>query len=291
MNQSLMPLKLDLASLSSVDYYFNQIRKIPVLSAEAEQSLAEDFYYHQNLEAARQLVVSNLRFVVYIAQGYTNYGLPINDLVQEGNIGLMKAVKRFNPTMKVRLISFAVHWIKAEIQEFILRNWRIVKVATTKAKRKLFFNLRKAKKHLGWSTQKEIKSVAQELGVPAETVQEMEAHLISKDISFNTYADDSHQEDTIKAAYLPVAAFSDGRYNPEQLLEGNNFADWSTQSLKQALEVLDKRSRNIIVQRWLTEPKSKLKDLARYYNISIERIRQLEKNAIKILRQTLAEPA
>jgi RNA polymerase sigma-32 factor len=289
MSTHLIPSQFDIVSNNSLDAYLNQIKRIPVLSAEAEQILAKEFFYHKNLEAARKLVMSNLRFVVYIAQGYANYGLAMNDLIQEGNIGLMKAVKRFNPDMKVRLISFAVHWIKAEIQEFILRNWRMVKMATTKAKRKLFFNLRKNKQHLGWSTHQEVKTVAKELGIKPETVREMEMHLSAQDMSLENYLDDTHSEDKTNQSRLPMMAFSDSRYDPESLVSTHDFSEWSTNALYKALESLDKRSREIIMQRWLNEPKVKLRTLAERYGLSMERIRQLERNAIKTLRTALEE--
>lgn len=289
MSNSIVLSKGSLTPTNSLDAYLNQIRQIPVLSEQAEQALAQDFYQNKNLEAARQLVVSNLRFVAYIAQGYSNYGLAMNDLIQEGTLGLMKAVKRFNPNMKVRLISFAVHWIKAEIQEFILRNWRIVKVATTKAKRKLFFNLRKSKKHLGWATHQEVKTVAKELGVKPETVRDMEIHLSSQDMSLESYLDENYADEHAMNSRLPMVAFSDARYNPERLVENSNFSEWSTESLYRALKTLDNRSYDIIVERWLKEPKMKLRYLAEKYNLSMERIRQLERNAIKLLHQALSE--
>lgn len=275
-----------LVSTNSLASYLAQIKNIPVPTVEEERTLAYDFYERKDLEAARKLVVSNLRFVVYIAQGYANYGLSMNDLIQEGNIGLIKAVKRFNPNMKVRLISFAVHWIKAEIQEFILRNWRIVRIATTKAKRKLFFNLRKTKQRLGWSTRQEVLHVAKELQVDPKDVQQMEVHLSTRDISIEGNSNEDATE-VESGSRLPMVAFSDSRYDPALLLENSNFTEWSHASLQKALNFLDDRSRDIIMQRWLQEPKAKLKDLARHYRLSMERIRQLEKNAIKVLRDAL----
>jgi RNA polymerase sigma-32 factor len=268
--------------INSLEAYLEKVRKIPLLNAEEERTLAEQVYYKKDLIAAKQLVLSNLRFVAYIAQGYANYGLAMADLVQEGSIGLIKAVKRFNPNLKVRLISFAVHWIKAEIQEFILRNWRIVKVATTKAKRKLFFNWRKNRR-LGWANHQEVVQVANELGVKPATVREMEVHLRAQDVSMDYQAQDTDDE----APKLPIVAFSDSRYDPASLLERNNFSDWGQQSLHKALKDLDERSRTIIQERWLTPSKAKLKALAVRYSISIERVRQLEKNAIKMLRNAL----
>lgn len=274
----------------SLDAYIARIRKIPVLSAQAEQTLTEAFFYQKDLSAAKQLVVSNLRFVVYIAQSYAGYGLAMGDLIQEGNVGLMKAVKRFDPRMKVRLISFAVHWIKAEIQEFILRNWRIVKVATTKAKRKLFFNLRKIRKRLSWSTQQEVEAIARDLGVKATTVREMEGHLSSQDISLESHLEDN-QDHQHSDSRLPVVAFSDARYDPASLLEASNFAEQGSHGLQQALTSLDDRSRDIINKRWLIESKVTLKKLAKHYQVSMERIRQLEQSAIQQLRRKLEEYA
>jgi RNA polymerase sigma-32 factor len=285
MSTALTLANVGLVGTNSLDSYLAQIKKIPVLSVNEEQTLARSFYEHKDLQAARQLVISNLRFVVYIAQGYANYGLPLNDLIQEGNIGLMKAVKRFNPNMKVRLISFAVHWIKAEIQEFILRNWRIVRMATTKAKRKLFFNLRKTKQRLGWSTHKEVLHVAKELQVDPRDVQKMEVHLSTRDMSISGTAEDHSTEGEGRP---PMVAFSDSRYDPANLLEESNFSAWSHASLEQALHFLDERSRGIIMQRWLQEPKAKLKDLAAHHKLSIERVRQLEKNALKVMQQALS---
>lgn len=289
MNTSaLVPTKLELLpTTNSLQGYLNQIKNIPVLDVLEEQTLALNFYEHKNLEAAKQLVLSNLRFVVYIAQGYSRYGLPIGDLIQEGNVGLMKAVKRFNPNMGVRLISFAVHWIKAEIQEFILRNWSIVKVATTKAKRKLFFNLRKLKKNLGWATHQEVNAIAKDLNIKPQTVREMEMHLTAKDVSLESSINENRQDDATTNNYIPLASFSDSRYDPSRIVEDNDFSQWSTQSLQQAMHSLEGKSLEIIKTRWLQEPKAKLKDLAARYNLSIERIRQLEENALLVLRRNL----
>lgn len=274
--------------IGSLEAYMTRIRQIPVLTMQEEQTLAEDLYYRKDLSSARQLVVSNLRFVVYIAQSYAGYGLALGDLIQEGNIGLMKAVKRFDPRMKVRLISFAVHWIRSEIQEFILRNWRIVKMATTKAKRKLFFNLRRVKKHLGWTTGREAEMIAQDLGVKPETVREMEGHLSSPDISFEgTLAEDNDSEGGAPSSRLPVSAFSDSRYDPARVLESSDFAQRGSAALQQALKTLDGRSQDIITSRWLREPKSNLKVLAARHHLSMERIRQLEQKAILQLRGLL----
>lgn len=271
--------------INSVDAYVARIKQIPVLSAEEEQALAERLFQQQDLEAARKLVMSNLRFVVRIAQTYAGYGLALADLIQEGNIGLMKAVKRFNPSVGVRLISFAVHWIKAEIQEFILRNWRIVKVATTKAQRKLFFNLRKAKQRLGWFNNEEVAAVAEDLGVKPETVREMEARLTANDVAFDIAADEDEQDHAQNVA--PMLYLEDNRYNPERLLEHSDSAEHGQERLQDALGMLDTRSQEIIAKRWLAEPKATLQELADHYQVSAERVRQLEQNAMKKLRTAM----
>jgi RNA polymerase sigma-32 factor len=266
--------------VGSVDAYIQAVAGIPVLSQDEERSLAVRFRQDGNLEAARQLVVSHLRFVVHIARSYTGYGLQLGDLIQEGNVGLMKAVKRFDPEVGVRLVSFAVHWIRAEIHEFVLRNWRVVKVATTKAQRKLFFNLRKAKKHLGWLSADETRAVAADLGVSPKDVNEMERRLSSRDMSFDPVPDAADEEGTYSpAAYLP-SPDSDPAIAVEE-------RDWQTASetrLRAAMERLDERSRNILAARWLADDKRTLHDLAQEYGVSAERIRQLEANAIKKLR-------
>ena len=269
--------------VGSLDAYIQAVGAIPVLSKEDEQALANGFREDENLEAARDLVMAHLRFVVHIAKGYTGYGLPLNDLIQEGNVGLMKAVKRFDPDYGVRLVSFAVHWIRAEIHEFVLKNWRIVKVATTKAQRKLFFNLRKKKKTLAWLTAAETKAVAEDLGVSAKEVTEMEKRLHSRDAIFDPApsADDDHN--FTPAAYLPSA-----NADPATLVEK---ADWNHDAstrMRSALNILDDRSRRILEERWLTEKKMTLHELAAEYGISAERIRQLEVNAIKKLRNAIA---
>lgn len=263
--------------------YMQGVNAIPVLSVEQERDLAERLYHHEDLEAARQLVMSHLRFVVHIARSYTGYGLPLADIVQEGNVGLMKAVKRFNPEKGVRLISFAVHWIKAEIHEYVLRNWRIVKVATTKAQRKLFFNLRSSKKRLAWLTDAEAESVATDLGVEVKHVREMEQRLSAHDAAF-----DATSEDDDDSAYqAPAQYLEDRSADPALQLEK---ADWQQNNrgkLVSALDLLDKRSRDILQQRWLTEKKSTLHDLAAQYGVSAERIRQLEQNALKKMRSAI----
>lgn len=264
--------------------YTQTVSNFPILSAEEEQRLAEDLYYNGNVDAARELVLAHLRFVVHIARSYNGYGLPLGDLIQEGNVGLMKAVKRFNPERGVRLVSFAVHWIKAEIHEFILRNWRIVKIATTKAQRKLFFNLRGAKKRLAWLTNDEAEAVAQDLGVEVKHVREMEGRLASYDAGF-----DAGEEDEESPYVAPVHYLEDHRYDPAVQLEEADWKENSVNSLTQALDTLDERSRTILQRRWLGEDKATLHELAGEYGISAERIRQLEKNAMKKVKTAILE--
>jgi len=267
----------------NINGYVQTVGSFPILSAEEEQALANDLYYHGNLEAARQLVMSHLRFVVHIARSYNGYGLPLGDLIQEGNVGLMKAVKRFNPEKGVRLVSFAVHWIKAEIHEFILRNWRIVKVATTKAQRKLFFNLRGAKKRLAWLSNDEAKAVAEDLGVEVKHVREMEGRLSSYDAGF-----DAGEEDDDDSHYVaPVHYLEDKRYDPATQLEDANWEENSVNNLESAIETLDERSRAILQRRWLSDSKATLHELAAEYGVSAERIRQLEKNAMKKVKTAI----
>jgi RNA polymerase sigma-32 factor len=264
----------------NIDAYVSAAFQLPMLSAEEEHDLAVRLRDRNDLQAARALVLSHLRFVVRIARGYSGYGLPQNDLIQEGTVGLMKAVRRFDPDMGVRLVSFAVHWIKAEIHEYILRNWRIVKVATTKAQRKLFFNLRSAKKRLGWFSQEEVREVAQDLGVKPETVLEMESRLANYDVSFDGADDDEDESSSMApAAYLP-----DLRHEPSRLLEQLDNAASEREGLYAALESLDPRSRDILQRRWLNEGKETLHELAAEYGVSAERIRQIEKNAMKNLK-------
>jgi RNA polymerase sigma-32 factor len=254
-----------------------------MLSAEEEKDLARRLRDFNDLDAARRLVMSHLRFVVHVARGYEGYGLAQADLIQEGNIGLMKAVKRFDPELNVRLVSFAVHWIRAEIHEFILRNWRIVKVATTKAQRKLFFNLRSAKQRLGWFTREEVDAVAKDLGVKPETVVEMEARMSGYDAPLEGDAD--HDEDTGYVA--PIAYLADQRADPAAELEADEWESHHSDRLHQALAKLDDRSRDIVSRRWLADNKSTLHELADQYQVSAERIRQLESNAIKKLKVAL----
>ena len=269
---------LAVPSGGSLESYLQTVHTIPMLSEDEERRLAERFRDHEDLDAARRLVLSHLRFVVRVARGYSGYGLPQADLIQEGSVGLMKAVKRFDPSLGVRLVSFAVHWVRAEIHEYILRNWRIVKVATTKAQRKLFFNLRSAKKRLGWMNHREVEEVAADLGVPSRTVLEMEQRLHARDASFDLPVG---ADDGVPA---PSGWIEDRRFEPEQLAEAEEWEANSTRSLYEALETLDDRSRSILRRRWLAEEKATLQELADEYGVSAERIRQIEKNAMKKLR-------
>ncbi len=269
--------------VGSLDAYIQAVGVIPVLSKEDEQSLANRFRDEEDLDAARELVMAHLRFVVHIAKGYTGYGLPLNDLIQEGNVGLMKAVKRFDPAYDVRLVSFAVHWIRAEIHEFVLKNWRIVKVATTKAQRKLFFNLRKKKKTLAWLSAAETEAVAEDLGVSKKEVTEMEKRLHSRDAIFDPAPDADDDHNFTPAAYLP-APDSD----PARQVEAADFNHDAKTRMAAALNVLDDRARHIIEARWLTDTKMTLHELADEYGISAERIRQVEANAIKKMRNAMA---
>jgi RNA polymerase sigma-32 factor len=268
-----------LGAVGTLDAYIGAVNRIPVLPVEDEQALAKRFREEGDLEAARQLVMSHLRFVVHVARGYAGYGLGIADLIQEGNIGLMKAVKRFDPGMGVRLVSFAVHWIRAEIHEFILKNWRIVKVATTKAQRKLFFNLRKSKTRLGWMNAKEVQAIAADLGVDPATVVEMEARMQGHDMAFDAPADDDSD-----ARPAPIAYLVDQAANPYESLESSDVGGHQLDLLADGLEQLDARSRDIVNRRWLAEPKATLQELAEEYGVSAERIRQIEAAAFKKMR-------
>jgi RNA polymerase sigma-32 factor len=276
-----LPLNL---SLGSIDDYLATVSRIPRLDAEEERALALRLRDDGDLDAARQLVLAHLRFVAHVARGYMGYGLPLPDLIQEGNIGLMKAVKRYDPEVGVRLVSFAVHWIKAEIHEFIIQNWRIVKVATTKAQRKLFFNLRKYKTRLGWLNQEEAHTVAAELGVDVETVYEMEGRLSSQDMPFDQ-ADDS--EDGEKDLTAPVHYLKQEHADPADLIEEDDWGQHKQQKLLTAIEQLDDRSRDIVRSRWLSEDKLTLHDLAARYKVSAERIRQLESTAMKRIKLSM----
>lgn len=269
---------------ANLEAYVHTVNSIPLLTPEQERKLAESLYYEQDLGAARQMVLAHLRFVVHIARSYSGYGLAQADLIQEGNVGLMKAVKRFNPEMGVRLVSFAVHWIKAEIHEFILRNWRIVKVATTKAQRKLFFNLRSQKKRLAWLNNEEVHRVAESLGVEPREVREMESRLTGHDMAYDPAA----EADDDSAFQSPANYLEDHRYDPARQLEDADWSDNSNHNLHEALEVLDDRSRDILYQRWLAEEKATLHDLAQKYNVSAERIHQLEKSAMNKLKLSIA---
>ena len=271
---------------NSLESYLSAARNIPILSAEEERELAVQLQDHGDLEAAQKLVLSHLRFVAHVARSYSGYGLALADLVQEGNIGLMKAVKRFDPTVGVRLISFAVYWIRAEIHEFILRNWRIVKVATTKAQRKLVFNLRSKKKKLGWFSNDEVNAVADDLGVKRTDVLEMEKRLSGLDIGF-----DGPDDNDENIAPAPANYLEDTSLEPARLVEQSDWTENQETRLYTALKELDERSRDILQQRWLTENKSTLHQLADQYGISAERIRQLESNAIKKLRNVIGEAA
>jgi RNA polymerase sigma-32 factor len=268
----------------NMDAYISAAFQLPILSAEEEHELAVRLRDHQDLAAARSLVMAHLRFVVRIARGYSGYGLPQHDLIQEGSVGLMKAVRRFDPDMGVRLVSFAVHWIKAEIHEYILRNWRIVKIATTKSQRKLFFNLRSSKKRLGWFSRQEVEKVAEDLGVKPETVLEMESRLSNYDLAFDgASVDDEEGTSMAPAAYLP-----DLRNEPSIQIEQADSAASEREGLYTAMESLDERSRDILQRRWLSESKETLHALAEEYGVSAERIRQIEAAAMKKLRTTLA---
>ena len=265
---------------ANLNAYIQGTATVPILSLDEEKSLGEALYYEDDLDAARKLVMSHLRFVVHIARSYNGYGLPLADLIQEGNVGLMKAVRRFNPEKGVRVVSFAVHWIKAEIHEFILRNWRIVKIATTKSQRKLFFNLRSAKKELQWLSADEAKAVAEDLGVEVKDVMEMEMRLTSRDATFDAPADDD--EDSV--AYSPSLYLESKGADPAELIENNDFEDDNNFRLAEAVKRLDDRSQSILQRRWLDDKKATLHQLADEYGVSAERIRQLEKNAMKKVR-------
>jgi RNA polymerase sigma-32 factor len=269
----------------NLEQYIQAAFSVPVLSIEEERRLAERLRQDNDLDAARQLVVAHLRFVIRIARGYSGYGLALGDLIQEGNIGLMKAVKRYDPTLGVRLVSFAVHWVRAEIHEYILRNWRIVKVATTKAQRKLFFNLRSAKKHLGWMNRDEVNAMAEDLGVKPETVLEMESRLSGQDICFDP---PDNEDDDSAHYYAPAAYLGDAAADPAAQLETDDWQERNSGSLQKAMAQLDERSRVIVEARWLADRKSTLHELAARFGISAERIRQLEKNAIDKLKKTMA---
>jgi RNA polymerase sigma-32 factor len=274
--------------VGSIDEYLAMVNRFPRLTAEEERVLAEQFRDHNDLDSARQLVLSNLRFVAFIARGYLGYGLPIADLIQEGTVGLMKAVKRYDPSLGVRVVSFAVHWIRAEIHEFIIQNWRIVKVATTKAQRKLFFNLRKLKNRIGWLSRDEARAVASELGVTLEDVYEMENRLHNYDVAMEPSTDEDEGDRDTSA---PIHYLRQENADPAQVLESSDWDDYEQRKLTAAIEKLDNRSRDIVASRWLAEEKLTLHDLAARYKVSAERIRQLESSAMHKLKRALAAEA
>ena len=273
--------------VGNLDAYITAVNRIPLLTAEEESQLARRLREQGDLEAAGRLVLSHLRLVVSVARQYLGYGLPHGDLIQEGNVGLMKAVKRFDPDVGVRLVSFAVHWIRAEIHEYVLRNWRLVKIATTKAQRKLFFNLRKFKKNLGWLTDVETKAIARDLGVTTAEVTDMEQRLSSRDLSFDP-APDADDED---GSYSPSAYLQHPEADPSVAVEREQWDEDTAERLSQALETLDDRSQHILRSRWMTDEKATLHELADRYGVSAERIRQIEANAIKKLRGLVSDAA
>lgn len=279
-NALALPINL---SVGTFDSYLNVVGQIPKLTPEEEHDLAVRYRDLGDLEAAKELVMSNLRFVAHVARGYSGYGLPLPDIIQEGNIGLMKAVKRFDPDVGVRLVSFAVHWIKAEIHEYVIKNWRIVKVATTKAQRKLFFNLRKSKNHLGWLTHDEAQAIAKDLDVDIKTVYEMEKRMDGQDMAFDLPHDDSDDE----SYTAPESYLMQHNADPAMLLENSDWQGHEEDLLANALSNLDQRSLDILNSRWLAEEKATLHELAERYNVSAERIRQLEKNAMKKLKEAV----
>lgn len=280
-------MALTVAAGGSIENYIASVNSIPMLSAEEEKRCAENLQNEGDLEAARMLIMSHLRFVVHIAKSYSGYGLPQADLIQEGNLGLMKAVKRFNPDIGVRLVSFAVHWIKAEIHEFVLRNWRIVKVATTKAQRKLFFNLRKSKKRLGWFSAEEVQTVAESLGVKEKDVIEMESRMSGVDVGFDLSDDDDDSQ--TQTNFSPVQYLEDKSGDVAMQIENEEHSDHASNRLVSALKALDDRSQDIIQARWLDEDKKMtLQELAEKYQVSAERVRQLEKNAMKKLQAAMS---
>ena len=283
MGKELQPMDIS-APGQNLEAYLNSIQNIAILSPEEERKLAEDLYYREDLEAARQLVMAHLRFVVHIARGYSGYGLPQADLIQEGNVGLMKAVRKFNPEVGVRLISFAVHWIKSEIHEYVLKNWKIVKVATTKAQRKLFFNLRNKKKDITWLSEDDVKMISNELDVKEDTVREMEQRMSSHDVSFDPYSADNSEEGN---TYSPADYLTNEDSDPLEIVEKEDFARDQINQLQSAISDLDERSQLILKERWLTDDKPTLHELADKYGISAERIRQIEKKAMEKIRTNI----
>ena len=283
MGKELQPMDVS-APGQNLEAYLSSVQNIAILTPEEEKRLAEDLYYRNDLEAARQLVMAHLRFVVHIARGYSGYGLPQADLIQEGNVGLMKAVRKFNPEVGVRLISFAVHWIKSEMHEYIIKNWKIVKVATTKAQRKLFFNLRSQKKELNWLTDDEIKTISDELGVEEKSVKEMESRLSSTDMSFDPPTEANDEE----ASFSPAGFLADETKDPADLIEREDSEEYSHELLHKALSALDSRSKEILIDRWLQDQKLTLHELADKYGVSAERIRQIEKAAMEKVKSYIS---
>ena len=283
MGKELQPMDVSTPG-QNLEAYLSSVQNIAILTPEEEKRLAEDLYYKNDLEAARQLVMAHLRFVVHIARGYSGYGLPQADLIQEGNVGLMKAVRKFNPEVGVRLISFAVHWIKSEMHEYIIKNWKIVKVATTKAQRKLFFNLRSQKKELNWLSDEEIKTISNELGVDEKSVKEMESRLSSSDMSFDPPTEASDDE----ASFTPSGFLADETKDPADLIEKENSEEYSHELLHKALSALDPRSKEILIDRWLQDQKLTLHELADKYGVSAERIRQIEKAAMEKVKSYIS---
>ncbi|WP_440055060.1 RNA polymerase sigma factor RpoH [Pseudoalteromonas sp. T1lg65] len=285
MSKDLYAMALTTGQSSSLEGYLQSVSSIPMLDAEKERELATRLHEEGDLDAAKQLIMSHLRFVAHIAKSYSGYGLPQADLIQEGNIGLMKAVKRFDPTVGVRLVSFAVHWIKAEIHEYVLKNWRIVKVATTKAQRKLFFNLRKNKKRLGWFNQEEVATVANELGVSEKEVREMESRMAGQDMGFDLSNDEDESQ---SGSFSPVQYLTDTSSDLAESVEQQQWQEQSHNRLFSALKTLDERSQDIVSARWLADEKATLQDLAEKYSVSAERVRQLEKSAMKKLQAAMS---
>ena len=283
MGKELQPMDVS-APGQNLEAYLSSVQNIAILTPEEEKRLAEDLYYRNDLEAARQLVMAHLRFVVHIARGYSGYGLPQADLIQEGNVGLMKAVRKFNPEVGVRLISFAVHWIKSEMHEYIIKNWKIVKVATTKAQRKLFFNLRSQKKELNWLTDDEIKTISDELGVDEKSVKEMESRISSTDMSFDPPTEANDEE----ASFSPAGFLADETKDPADLIEREDSEEYSHELLHKALSALDSRSKEILIDRWLQDQKLTLHELADKYGVSAERIRQIEKAAMEKVKSYIS---
>ena len=283
MGKELQPMDVS-APGQNLEAYLSSVQNIAILTPEEEKRLAEDLYYRNDLEAARQLVMAHLRFVVHIARGYSGYGLPQADLIQEGNVGLMKAVRKFNPEVGVRLISFAVHWIKSEMHEYIIKNWKIVKVATTKAQRKLFFNLRSQKKELNWLSQDEIKTISNELGVDEKSIKEMESRLASSDMSFDPPSEANDDE----ASFSPSGFLADESKDPAELIEREDSEEYSHELLHKAMSALDPRSKEILIDRWLQDQKLTLHELADKYGVSAERIRQIEKAAMEKVKSYIS---